>query len=225
MSDNHTALATSALLSYTASNVRSYRDEVHFSMLATRLARENVRRDLRTRLPKSTFGVLPAAGIFGANASGKSTILLAMADMRAMIINSFRSGTPVSGVLHLPFALDDACRTKPSRHEIDLIVQGTRWQYGFEVDGERVLGEYAYYYPKGRQALVFNRTGDDVSFGQSFRSAGRALLRLLRRNALLLSVAGAADNQQLSPLFQWFLHNLDLATSITETLALRARRS
>ncbi len=213
MSDNHTAPATSALLSYTASNVRSYRDEVHFSMLATRLARENVRRDLWTRSSKTAIEVLPAAGIFGANASGKSTILLAMADMRAMVINSFRTGTPVSGVLRLPFALDDACRTKPSRHEIDLIVHGVRWQYGLEVDGERVIGEYAYYYPKGRQALVYNRTEDDFSFGQSFRPAGGALRRLLRENALLLSVAGAAGDDLLSPLFEWFLDNLGLATA------------
>ena len=87
------------------------------------------------------------------------------------------------------------------------------WQYGFEVNDERVLGEYAYYYPRGRQAMVFNRTADNISFGPPFRSSGRALGQLMRDNALFLSVAGAADDEQLTPLFEWFQHNLLLAQS------------
>ncbi|MXW89360.1 MAG: ATP-binding protein, partial [Acidimicrobiaceae bacterium] len=71
----------------------------------------------------------------------------------------------------------------------------------------------AYHYPKSRQALVFDRTTDDISFGPPFRSAGRALRQLLRDNALFLSVAGAADDEQLGPLFGWFLRNLLLAQS------------
>lgn len=203
----------SALLSFTASNVRSYRDEVHFSLLATRLAREEVRRELRTRSSKTPIGVLPAAGVFGANASGKSTLLMALADMRAIVASSFRTGSRSSGVYRRPFALDDAYRSQPSRFEVELILHGVHWQYGFEVNDDRVLGEYAYYYPKGRQALVFDRSPDDISFGPPFRSAGRALRQLLRDNALLLSVAGAADDEQLGPLFGWFLRNLLLAQS------------
>ena len=213
---------SSALLSFTASNVRSYRDEVTLSLLATRLAREDVRRQLRIRSSKTPINVLPAAGLFGANSSGKSTMLFAMADMRAIVATSFRSGTRSSGVYRNAFALNDAYSTKPSRFEVELILHGVHWQYGFEVDDERVIGEYAYYYPKGRQALVFNRTPDEITFGPSFRPAGRALRQLMRDNALLLSVAGAADDEQLAPLFQWFLHNLRLArASNRESRAIR----
>ncbi len=211
MSTQRTSPPPSALLSFTASNVRSYRDEFTFSLLSTRLAREDIRRELHTRSFKTPTGVLPAAGVFGANASGKSTMLFAMADIRAIVVNSFRSGTRSSGIYRSPFALDDACSTKPSRFEVEIILHGVHWQYGFEVDDERVLGEYAYYYPNGRKALVFNRTQDEVTFGPPFRPAGRALQQFVRDNALLLSVAGAADDEQFAPLFQWFLHNLSLA--------------
>ena len=213
MNSQETSSPPSALLSFAAANVRSYRDEVRFSLLATRLAREDVRRELQTQSSKTPVGVLPAAGVFGANASGKSTLLLALADMRAIVASSFRSGTGSSGVYRRPFALDDTYIAQPSRFEVDLILHGVHWQYGFEVNDERVLGEYAYYYPKGRQALVFDRTPDEISFGPPFRSAGRALRPLLRNNALLLSVAGAADDEQIGPLFDWFLRNLLLAQS------------
>ena len=213
MSDPETRPSESALLSFTASNVRSYRDGVHFSLLATRFTQSEVRRELHTSSLKTPIGVVPAAGVFGANASGKSTLLLALADMRAIVARSFRSGTRSSGVYRRPFALDDAYRLEPTKFEIEIVLHGVHWQYGFEVNDERVLGEYAYYYPRGRQALVFDRTPDGISFGPPFRSSGRALSQLMRDNALFLSVAGAADDEQLTPLFEWFVHNLLLAHS------------
>ncbi len=201
----------STLLSFTVANVLSYRDEVTFSLVATRLAREGIRRELLTRSSRTPVGVLPAAGVFGANASGKSNILFAMADMRWIVASSFRSGTRSSGIHRRAFALDEAYSMQPSRFEVELILHGVHWQYGFEVDDERVQGEYAYYYPKGRQALVFDRTQDEITFGPPFRPAGRALRQLVRANSLLLSVAGAAADEHLAPLFQWFLRNLRLA--------------
>ena len=88
---------------------------------------------------------------------------------------------------------------------------------GFEVDGQKVVREFAYHYPRARQALVFERDADEVSFGAAFRSAGRSLLPLLRDNALLLSICGAADNPQIGPLFDWWLNNLRLAASYNRT--------
>jgi len=212
----------SALLSFAAANVRSCRDEVTLSLLSTRLARKDVRRGPQTR-SAAPVGVLPAAGIFGANASGKSALLSAMADMRRIVADSFRSGSRSSGIDRNAFALDDASSGKPSRFEVDLILHGVRWLYGFEIDDERVLGEYAYHYPKGRQALVFDRTPEEIRFGPPFRKAGRTLKRFVRDNALLLSVAGAADDEHIAPLYLWFQRNLLLAQ--TANRASRAVRT
>ena len=60
---------------------------------------------------------------------------------------------------------------------------------------------------------MFRRTESEVEFGPPFRSAGRSLLRLLRSNALLLSLAGAAEDEHLGQLFAWFMQNLLLAES------------
>lgn len=130
--------------------------------------------------------------------------------MRAIVINSFRRGDRATGVRRRPFLLDEKARQQPSRFEIELILKGVRWQYGFEIDDERVLGEYAYHYPNGRQAMIFNRDFNEVRFGSPFRAKGRTLEPLLRENALLLSVAGAAKIEDIRLLFGWFLNNLRL---------------
>ena len=113
-----------------------------------------------------------------------------------------------------PFLLGGTDK-RPSRFAIELVLRGTRWQYGFEIDDSCVLDEYAYHFPKGRQALVFrrDRVSGVVDFGPPFRSSGRALSPLMRDNALLLSVAGAADDKLIGPLFSWFRVNLALMES------------
>ncbi len=217
--------AANALLSFTARNVRSYWEEVNLSLLGTRLSEADVVRELNIAGPPAPVSVLPVAGIFGANASGKSTILRAMADMRAIVLSSFRRGDRESRLPRHSFLLHSEAPERPSRFAVDLILNGVRWQYGFDIDDHRVLDEYAYHFPKGRQALAFrrNRDGGEPSFGPAFRSFGRALARLVRKNALVLSVAGALEGGSgeerpdsanlLGPLFTWFRTNLLLMES------------
>jgi len=199
---------SSALLSFRAGNIRSYRDDVEISLLATRLAQQGVPREMHVQGLASPISVLPAAGVFGANASGKSRLLHAMADMRNLVLRSFRHGDATSRILRRPFLLDPASREAPSEFHVDLILNGTRWQYGFEVDDYRVLGEYAYSSPRGRRSLVFERELEDIRFGPAFRTSGRALERISRHNSLLLSVAGLADDENLGALFIWFVKNM-----------------
>ena len=221
---NSSSPATTALLSFTARNVRSYWEEVNLSLLGTKLSDEGVVQDL-ANAGSAPVSVLPVAGVFGANASGKSMILRAMADMRLVVLNSFRHGDQETKFPRRPFLLHPGSADAPSSFAVDLILKGVRWQYGFEINDHQVLDEYAYYYPRGRQALVFGRRRDDrdPSFGPAFRSSGRTLARLVRKNALLLSVAGAVadrsdDRRQgvgalLGPLFGWFRSNLALMES------------
>ena len=204
----------SAILSFTAENVRSYSSEVHLSLLGTRLASPGVVRDLEIDGSLTPVNVLPVAGIFGANASGKSTLLRAMADMRNVVVNSFRSGDSGARMERYPFLLGET-KERPSRFAIELVLHGVRWQYGFVIDDSHVLEEYAYHFPRGRQALVFRReqAAGVIDFGPPFRSSGRTLARLMRNNALLLSVAGAADDSSIGPLYSWFRRNLALMDS------------
>ena len=205
------SLGMSALLSFTAENVRCYRDEVHLSLLGTRMAERGVARRLAVAGTSKPVSVLPAAGIFGANASGKTAILATLDDMREVVMGSFRRKDRDQAIHRRPFLLDNESRQRPSRFEVELILGGVRWQYAFEIDDHRVLGEYAYHFPKGRQALVFHREPGRVSIGAPFRSSARVLRSLARNNVLLLSVAGVAEVEGLEPLDAWFGSNLTLA--------------
>ena len=195
-------------MSFTVENAHSYRDKTEFSMMATRLAEKAARRDLKLAGRKNPIGVLPVAGIFGPNASGKTTILRAMANMRQMVIRSFRQEEGISSINRNHFALDPDSVNSPTSYAVDLAIEGVRWQYGFKVDNFNVIEEYAYHFPKGRQALVYRRMKNHLYFGTYLQRQSKALTQLLRKNALLLSVIGATKGGQIHSLYKWFLTNL-----------------
>lgn len=184
---------------------------MELSLLATGVAEREYVRRVVWREGGSPVSVLPVAAIFGANGAGKSNVLKIMDDMRLHVLHSFRHGDPTGGVPRRPFLLDTAGREAPSRFEVELVLNGVRHEYGFTVDDDRVREEWAFRYPKGRAALLFQREGDDVEVGGSERQKSRAVLELLRPNALYLSTAASANHPVLLPLYQWFSRNLLLA--------------
>ena len=207
-----------ALIEFWARNVRSYRDEVVLSMEGTRLANKHVVRNVSTAAT-APEKVLPVAAIFGANASGKSAILSAMWDMRGLVLHSFQ--TRLRGARRrVPFLLVPDSRQQPSEYGVEVVLDGVRWRYGLEVDDDRVVSEAAVHYPKGREALVFERENGQTIFGRALRGMQRAIAPLLREDALLLSVLGAVDDSPVTPLFSWFETNLMLTDA--GTLDIRA---
>jgi uncharacterized protein len=133
----------SMLLAFRAENVRSFRGPVELSLLATSLSEEGVPRLVPWREDGRPIRVLPAAGVFGANASGKSNLLRAIHDMRMHVVHSFRSHAPGRGVPRHAFRLDPEHDGVPSRFEVDLVLHGIRHEYGFVVDDDRAARRLA----------------------------------------------------------------------------------
>ena len=180
-------------------------------MLASRLSERHLVRSVEWREGGAPIQVLPAAGVFGANGSGKSNLLKAMDDMRGHVLHSFRRGDPEGRIPRRPFVLDQARRAEPTEFEVDLVLNGVRHQYGFTFNDDRVIREWAFWYPKGRPALIFERTSEGIDAGSVERQKTRAVQELIRPNALFLSAAASANHAALLPLYQWFSRNLVLA--------------
>ena len=208
------AQTTSALIAFRARNARSFRDEIEFSMQATAMAESRNVREVPWREGGTPLRVLPTAGVFGANASGKSNFLEVMNDMSALVLGSFQFGRPGRLIPRRHFLLDERSAVEPTRYEIDLVLDGVLHNYGFEVSNDRVIEEWAYRYPHGRSALLFHRREADVRLGAAARPKGRAAVGILRPNALYLSTAAYVDHPALLPLVDWFGQNLLLADEL-----------
>ncbi|MGW2327330.1 AAA family ATPase [Streptomyces sp. NPDC001700] len=210
------------LLSFRVANHRSIRDEQELSLVATEF-NDGTGRETSARFEGKPVSVLPAIGIFGANASGKSNALEALRFMRSAVLESFADwGKEPDAVPREPFALAPEAREETSLFEVDLLLgrTPTRYTYGFEVSDERVEAEWLHAYPSGRRQVWFDReAGRPEDEGGEFKFPGSGLrgrkdeaTALTRPNALFLTVAATLNHPQLSAVHRWFVDNLWLVS-------------
>jgi len=189
------------LIEFRLENHRSIAEEQALTMVATG---RSAPADLR---PRKVSGVstplLPVAAIYGANASGKSNLLLGMELMRDAVRDSHRSWLPEGGVPRDPFAWGPR-RSDPTLVEVTFVSDSVRYRYGFVADDERFLEEWLYAWPRGREQMWFEREGDTFRFGEHLRGENRLIEQVTRPNALFLSAAVQHRHVQLSAVYSWF---------------------
>lgn len=152
--------------------------------------------------------ILPVVMIYGANASGKTSLYRAMGILKQHITNSFTRRQATEGIDRSFFALDPACANEPTEVDCDIVVDDVRYTYGFAFDDEHYLREWLYSYPEGYKRVLFERDGNDLSFGKSLRGQNVKLSELMRPNALFLSVAAQGAHPQLTPVYDFFARGL-----------------
>ena len=146
---------------------------------------------------------LKSAVIYGANASGKSNVLNAFWFMVNYVLTSHNQQLHKT-IERSPFKFDRETPSRPSSFEVIFTTNGIRYAYGFSVTDKAVIEEYLYYYPNGRQALIFERkdTKDfrftvDVDEQNTLKDRTSA-------NKLYLSVASNWSYSKVIPVLEWF---------------------
>jgi hypothetical protein len=196
------------LLSFRFANHRSFRDEQQLNLMPVYGSDAAQPADLE---PVRTVG------IFGANASGKSNCLDALAFMRRMVFRSDRDVEPGLGISRDPFLLSPQSRAEPSRYVVDLVLDGVHHTYGFTINDERVLEEWLYQYPLKKKRRVFERDGQGFSWGEHSgkRHDLESVARITAPTALFISTAArfapvgdqANDDDPLHVIYRWLQGN------------------
>lgn len=194
------------LLSFRVGNHKSIRDE---QQLLLTPAYDDATPEA------AEWEALTVAGVFGANASGKSNVLDALGYMRETVRWSMRDNEPGGGMRREPFALSTEATEEPSTFVVDLMLSGVRHTYGFAVDDDRVVEEWLYSYPRRRKRVVFERDEEGLTFGEAAPVKLRRVEDLLGPNVLFLTVAARASNEEVEPVYQWFSESLGFADERT----------
>lgn len=181
------------LLNFTVRNHKSLKDETTLEL---------VKRTLKTLKPSRDSSwrdhVLPVVGVFGANASGKSTVIDAIHYAISAIGYSASSWLDSSAMRRVPFALDEDSRSGTSEYEFDFVRRGVRHLYGFELGAQGIVREWLRDVPTSRWRTLMERTAGQTvpkthsSVGEIGPVAARelALSRALRLgNSVLAPIA------------------------------------
>ena len=196
------------LVEFRVGNHRSLRDEQVLTMEAGKGFDPN---DARPRKVKGwRKPLLPVVALYGANASGKSNVLAAIQYMRDMALLSHYFLGPEQPVPRDPFAWGPA-RQEPSFYEVTFLVDGTRYEYGFEVANEVFTEEWLFAWPKGKKQTWLERDGMKFEFGDFFKGENQTIKDVTRLDLdfheLILE---ASDNSRLLKLWRSLRGELEL---------------
>ncbi len=145
------------LLEFTVNNFKSIKDTMKFSMLATS-------RDKGNTSEVRGYKILKSAILYGANASGKSNFLRAMAFMSRFVLNRYKILQSTDKLPHEPFKLCDETENSSSTFEIVFFINTIKYRYGFELDDESVYSEWLYADEKGKEAKLFFRDSEEKEY-------------------------------------------------------------
>lgn len=199
------------LIDFAISNFRSIREEQTLSLLAAKALKELPENLLPCELAgMKRERVLRSAAIYGPNAAGKSTLLIAMLYLRALV-SGRTNNNPGESTKVTPFALDNSAEQAPSVFRIHFVASdGIRYEYGVALNKERILQEGLTAYPNGKAQLRFRRTVDEKTGQVAWDGplATKHLREATRPNALFLTTAIQLNNSELLPIFDWFEKDL-----------------
>jgi uncharacterized protein len=189
------------LIEFRVENHRSLRDEQAITMEASGIGEASDPRPRRVAGHEACL--LPAVVLYGANASGKSNVLAALAFMREAVVFSHRKWEPEGGIPRTAFAWGGK-RKEASMFEVSFLLNETKYEYGFTVDDEMVQEEWLFAWPSHRKQVWFEREGNTYKFGEHLKGPNEAVKEVTRQNALFLSAAAQHGHAALTSLFSWF---------------------
>lgn len=107
------------LLRLGVGNFRSIRDYCELSLVASDAIKD---RGPDLLAGPGKFSVLPFLLVYGANASGKSSLFNSLGLMKTEVLTSFASRKPGALIRRTPFALDPACKEAVTRVDCDMVI-------------------------------------------------------------------------------------------------------
>jgi len=190
------------LVNFKVKNFKSYKDLKEFSMEATKL--KNLKES--NTFDMNNMSLLKSAVIYGANASGKSSLLDAIKGMKSIIKNSIL--VKKSQYNSKAFVFNVETENKETFFEIEFIIDDIIYRYGFTIAVDAtILQEWLFQKKlqvKARESRLFKRIGQNIEFGTFFKE-GKAFTDIEKEFLFLSMVANFDKNGVISKkILNWF---------------------
>ena len=198
------------LVQFTVENFLSIRDKVYLSLEPSKDSEhpENL-------ITKGDYKAVNSVAIYGANASGKSSLFKAITV--AMIRNS--NNVQVTDKLPMtPFKFDFESRNKPTSFEFTFIAKdGRKYIYGFSATTEKVVEEYLYCYNTSKPTLLFDlNENEKPKFNRAYKVKLEAAYQMNTANKLFLATATTWNVECTKSPFEWLAESIDTFTDVME---------
>ena len=194
------------LVEFTVNNFKSIKNSVKFSMLTSTNT-----KDIDNTFDIRDYKLLSNVIIYGANASGKSNFLRALAFMGRFVLNRFKILQSIDKLPHEPFKLCTDAEDSSSFFEIVFFINDIKYRYGFEMDSHTIYSEWLFADEKGKEAKLFIRDIDEDDYvnpnrfkeGYQFFDKKNQKIKIAK-NQLFIWKCDQEDGEISKSILKWF---------------------
>ena len=200
------------LIQFSVKNYMSFKDEVILGLNPS-----NDDEHPENIINKNGYSAINSLAIYGANASGKTSLFKAMTVALVTIKNSnvTQVNQPINGIE--PFKFDETSVKEPSEFEFIFVADDNKkYVYGFSCDKERVYEEYLYQYNSKKPSMIFERIDEKYEF-KAQKKLLDPLVRFNTPNKLFLSTATNWNTECTTIPYKWLAERMITFTD-TQTL-------
>jgi len=193
------------IVDFSVQNYKSIRDMQTLAMNAANLVSKDKELDKLNLIPVSPkLSLLKTKAIYGANASGKSTMIEALSTFVKIVVYSVKDEN-ILGNLIRPFILSNETILGPTYFQLSFILNDTYYRYGFEADNKEIRTEWLFGTPGKKEVPFFTREGSEIYVNEHQFQEGIKVIDLYkqsendigRKNSLFLA-AVRSFNQGLA---------------------------
>ena len=195
------------LIQFSVANFRSFNQEQTLDLTASNYFSELQENTFRP-IKRKKLSLLKAIGIYGANASGKSSLVYALRFMKRQVSTLNRE--PHEKIDTKPFKLSKTMLSRPSQFEVIFVADNQQYQYGFSCTDKAFTQEWLFI--NGKPVLERNFNDARGEFEYPVLDLGKEDLvgidgwKKFASNSNTLFVPKAASNGShiLAPVVNWF---------------------
>ncbi len=192
------------IIEFSAGNYRSFKEIQSLSLQAAKIKSKDKEIDRNNVFQLSEkYLLLKTKAIYGANASGKSNIILALRDFKKIATSSLKDDQVTSNFwLRHRYRLGEK-NQEPIFFQLIFSSSNIIYRYGFEILEESICSEWLYGIPNEKEVYFFEREGMNIRINENQFKEGKRIVSsskdvpLFRNNSLFLAVV-AAFNGPLS---------------------------
>ena len=204
------------IYSFTVENFRSIgnRQTISFATTADKKYRDLMSVEVKPNVYINKLGIF-----YGANASGKSNMINAIACLFIMMAVP-REKQNMKTSSYIPFALYN---NRPTYFEITFFKNGVQYDYKLSYNDQCVINEELYYYPKRGKALFYirkmaeNGTQPIIEFGNTLGLSAKSKQSLkentYNNHTVISTINKITLTEDASPiidLYEWLLFNINI---------------
>ncbi|SIY10559.1 Predicted ATPase [Shigella sonnei] len=205
-------------LSLSIENFRSIKDKQTLSFFASNTGKDHLPSHIYTA-KDNNFNVIKALGIYGANASGKSNILMAFEALRyiASGTKSLDDGDTIP--CYEPYALSKSTIEKPTTLEVDFLLnEDVRYSYKVSFNNLKITEESLDFYPNKVKSNVFYRDSKDtfetIKFGVNYKGGTKKIPFFDNNTYLSKAGSNASAPKMIRDVYNFFRNGcVHLSTS------------